>query len=102
VRFQIAVDDAAMVGGGHRLGHLQDQGGCLPLRRWSRLQTRLKRRPVHEGHRQVVVPVVPSDLEDRDNAGMVERGERNLSILNLRRLAKVLRVPIAELFPGPY
>ena len=33
--------------------------------------------------------------------GSVERGERNLSILNLRRLAKVLRVPIADLFPEP-
>jgi transcriptional regulator with XRE-family HTH domain len=30
--------------------------------------------------------------------GSVERGERNLSLLNLRHLAKVLRVPLAELF----
>lgn len=29
--------------------------------------------------------------------GSVERGERNLSILNLRLLAKVLRVEIADL-----
>jgi transcriptional regulator with XRE-family HTH domain len=29
--------------------------------------------------------------------GSVERGERNLSILNLRLLAKVLRVSLAEL-----
>jgi transcriptional regulator with XRE-family HTH domain len=29
--------------------------------------------------------------------GSVERGERNLSILNLRRIAKVLRVSLAEL-----
>jgi transcriptional regulator with XRE-family HTH domain len=34
--------------------------------------------------------------------GSVERGERNLSILNLRRLAKVLRVSIAELFSVPH
>lgn len=32
--------------------------------------------------------------------GSVERGERNISILNLRLLAKVLRVPLAELFDG--
>jgi transcriptional regulator with XRE-family HTH domain len=32
--------------------------------------------------------------------GSVERGERNLSVLNLRRLAKVLRVSLSELFPG--
>ena len=36
--------------------------------------------------------------------GSVERGERNLSILNLRLIARVLRTPLAELFaigPGP-
>ena len=30
--------------------------------------------------------------------GSVERGERNLSVLNLRIIAKALRVPLAELF----
>lgn len=29
--------------------------------------------------------------------GSVERGERNISILNLRHLARVLRVPLSEL-----
>lgn len=29
--------------------------------------------------------------------GSVERGERNIAILNLRLIAKVLRVPLAEL-----
>lgn len=39
--------------------------------------------------------------------GSVERGERNVSLLNLRRIARVLRVPLADLFaptprpPGP-
>jgi len=28
--------------------------------------------------------------------GSVERGERNVSVLNLRRIAKVLRVPLSE------
>jgi len=32
--------------------------------------------------------------------GSVERGERNLSILNLRLIARVLRVPLAELLDG--
>lgn len=32
--------------------------------------------------------------------GSVERGERNLSILNLRLIARVLRVPLADLFDG--
>ncbi len=30
--------------------------------------------------------------------GSVERGERNLSVLNLRLLARSLRVPLADLF----
>ena len=32
--------------------------------------------------------------------GSVERGERNLSILNLRRIATALRVATADLLPG--
>ncbi len=32
--------------------------------------------------------------------GSVERGERNLSALNLRRIAKVLRVGLSDLFNG--
>ncbi len=36
----------------------------------------------------------------RTFVGSVERGERNLSVLNLRRLARVLRVPPSDLFPG--
>jgi transcriptional regulator with XRE-family HTH domain len=30
--------------------------------------------------------------------GSVERGERNIAILNLRVIAKTLRVPLADLF----
>jgi transcriptional regulator with XRE-family HTH domain len=30
----------------------------------------------------------------------VERGERNLSLLNIHRLAEALDVPIEKLFPG--
>ena len=34
--------------------------------------------------------------------GSVERGERNLSVLNLRIIARALRLPLAELFAdGP-
>jgi transcriptional regulator with XRE-family HTH domain len=32
--------------------------------------------------------------------GSVERGERNISILNLRHIARVLRVSLDELFKG--
>jgi transcriptional regulator with XRE-family HTH domain len=34
---------------------------------------------------------------DRTFIGSVERGERNVSVLNLNRIAKVLRLPLAEL-----
>jgi transcriptional regulator with XRE-family HTH domain len=30
--------------------------------------------------------------------GSVERGERNLSILNLRLIARILRIPLPDLF----
>jgi transcriptional regulator with XRE-family HTH domain len=32
--------------------------------------------------------------------GSTERGERNISLLNLRHLAAVLRVPVSELLAG--
>jgi hypothetical protein len=32
--------------------------------------------------------------------GSVERGERNVSILNLRTIVRALRVPLAELLSG--
>ena len=33
--------------------------------------------------------------------GSVERGERNVSVLNLRLIARVLRAPLAELLAEP-
>jgi hypothetical protein len=44
-------------------------------------------------------PAVRYDLH-RTFIGSVERGERNLSLLNFRRIAKVLRVHLADLFGG--
>jgi transcriptional regulator with XRE-family HTH domain len=37
----------------------------------------------------------------RTFVGSVERGERNVSLLNLRLIARVLRVPLADLFTDP-
>ena len=47
-----------------------------------------------------------ADLADRCHLhrtfiGSVERGERNLSILNLRLMAKVLRVSLKDIFAEP-
>ena len=36
----------------------------------------------------------------RTYIGAIERGERNISILNLRQIAKSLRIPIAQLMDG--
>ena len=36
----------------------------------------------------------------RTFVGSVERGERNVSVLNLRLIARVLRVPLADLLGG--
>lgn len=33
--------------------------------------------------------------------GSVERGERNVAVLNLRRIARSLRIPLTELFSDP-
>jgi len=32
--------------------------------------------------------------------GFVERGERNVSLINLRRIARVLRIKLGDLFKG--
>ena len=37
----------------------------------------------------------------RTFVGSVERGERNVAILNLRKIAKVLRVRLADLLESP-
>lgn len=33
--------------------------------------------------------------------GSVERGERNVAVLNLRKIARSLRIPVADLFTDP-
>lgn len=35
----------------------------------------------------------------RTYIGMVERAEKNITLLNIQKIAKALRVPIRDLFP---
>ncbi|MBW8041774.1 MAG: helix-turn-helix transcriptional regulator [Planctomycetes bacterium] len=37
---------------------------------------------------------------DRSYVGGVERGERNIAILNLKRIAEALQVPVSSLLKG--
>ena len=37
---------------------------------------------------------------DRSYIGGIERGERNVALVNIEKLAKTLRVSISELFKG--
>jgi transcriptional regulator with XRE-family HTH domain len=37
---------------------------------------------------------------DRTYVGGVERGERNLSLINIEKIALAFRVPLSELFKG--
>lgn len=37
---------------------------------------------------------------DRTYMGSVERGERNIAVINLIRIAKALKIEIGELFPS--
>ena len=37
---------------------------------------------------------------DRTYVGGIERGERNVSLMNIEKVAKALRVSVSELFRG--
>ena len=63
------------------------------------LGDRIRERRVARGLTQA--ELAESCALHRTFIGSVERGERNVSILNLRLMAKVLRVPLAELFADP-
>lgn len=66
------------------IAFLRDLGSRIRDRRTARGLTQMQLGEQCELHRTFI--------------GSVERGERNVSILNLRTIARVLRVPLAELF----
>ena len=37
---------------------------------------------------------------DRTYVGGIERGERNLGLVNIEKLARALKIPLSELFRG--
>ena len=37
---------------------------------------------------------------DRTYVGGIERGERNLSLINIEKIAQTFRIPLSELFRG--
>jgi transcriptional regulator with XRE-family HTH domain len=37
---------------------------------------------------------------DRTYVGGIERGERNVALVNIEKIAKALRLPLSELFKG--
>ena len=37
---------------------------------------------------------------DRTYIGGIERGERNVSLVNIEKIAKALKIPLSELFRG--
>jgi transcriptional regulator with XRE-family HTH domain len=37
---------------------------------------------------------------DRTYVGGIERGERNVALVNIEKIAKALRIPVSELFRG--
>jgi transcriptional regulator with XRE-family HTH domain len=37
---------------------------------------------------------------DRTYIGGIERGERNVALINIEKIAKALQIPIAQLFRG--
>jgi transcriptional regulator with XRE-family HTH domain len=37
---------------------------------------------------------------DRTYIGGIERGERNVALVNIEKIAKALKIPIAQLFRG--
>jgi transcriptional regulator with XRE-family HTH domain len=50
-----------------------------------------------EGDRSYTVRALTCDLE-RSYVGSVERGERNLSLVHIHKIARALGVPMKELF----
>ena len=60
------------------------------------LGSRIRERRVSQGLTQA--RLAEKCALHRTFIGSVERGERNLSILNLRTIVRILRVPLADLF----
>ncbi len=68
------MNHAAAVGIGDRPGHLLHEPGRLQRRQGAFPQPRLQALALDQIHREVVSPIVLADLEDADDAGMIQVG----------------------------
>ena len=76
-RFEIAVDDAVIVGEGNALGDGQQQGGGLLLRRQALVADQpLEAAALDVSHGVEVIPLMFANLEDGNNVGMIQGGRR--------------------------
>ena len=73
---EVAVNDAALVGVGHRFGHRHDQLGGFPGRQRPSLDPVGEAAAFDVAHREVVLAVIFADLKDRYDAGVIELGSR--------------------------
>ena len=74
-RLEVAVQDAAGVGVGHRLGRLGHQAGGGPRVVLVAAQQRHEAAAGDQLHAEVVLAVVLADLVDRHDARVVEQGD---------------------------
>jgi transcriptional regulator with XRE-family HTH domain len=75
---------------------------CIPTESWRALRVRFGQRVLElrkeQGYSQEKYAYV-CEL-DRTYVGGIERGERNLSLRNIERIAKTLEISLAELMEG--
>ena len=86
---QIAVDDAALVSGFERVGHLPGDRKRFVARQRSPTKASGERLAVHELHDEKRCTADLGDVVDRGDAGMIECGERFGFALKARKTVRV-------------
>ena len=70
--------------------------------KWTIFEFGLARRSVSDGTSSGVSQEAFADMceLDRTYIGGIERGERNVALVNIEKIAKTLRISVSELFRG--